>query len=302
MSFLSKIALSLLLFVFAGSVLARPPLATTAASLAIRKAINSGTEDGLDAAMEQAEAQVEAQPKLAEAYYWLGAAYGRKAQSVNMFSAASYARKVKAAFEQTIALDPQHIDAHFGLIQFYLQVPGFMGGDEEEAKRLAAVVGKIDPVAGHRARATLKFAAKDPEGGFLELTEALKIAPANGDVLAQVVALLERDKRIKDAKPYLDAAIAIAPEDFKVRYQVGKYAALSGEELPTGLAHLDAVIAETEVPDGISLAGAHWRRAQILVHLKRDADALLAARQAARIEPDSKEIKQTLDELARAQP
>ncbi|MBK8285300.1 MAG: tetratricopeptide repeat protein [Ahniella sp.] len=296
-----KVAVVVLLSLIAASVSAVAP-ATTSASQSIRKLLGSGEEASLDRAIELGEAEVERTPDSAEAHYWLGAAYGRRAQIANMFSAAGYARKVKAEFLRAVELDPRHVEAQLGLVQFYLQAPGFMGGDVEEAKRVVEELGKIDPVAGHRGRASLKFSEKDRPGAIAEWLAALKLDAANPDVLPMVVGVLAQEQRLPELEPIVVAAVQKDPGHPVVRYQAGKFAALSGKQLTEGLAHLDALLALPTAPEGVSLAGAHWRRGQILSHLKRHAEALAATQQAASLEPGSEEIKKSLEVLSKAAP
>lgn len=281
------------------AVLAEAP-ATTAASLEVRKLLGSGEEKQLELAISKAEAQIEALPESAEAHYWAGAAYGRMAQTVNMFSAAGYARKVKSAFERSAQLDPKLFEAQYGLIQFHLQAPGFMGGDEAEAKRIAEKLAELDPVAGHRASATLKFAAKDRAGGKAELLAALAINPADPEVLSSVVGLYDQDKQFKEMGQVVHAALAKDADQVVVRYQFGKYAALSGQDLEAGLAHLDALLAMQPLPDKVSHAGMHWRRGQILAHLQRLPEAIQAVQQALKLEPKAKEIEASLAALKKS--
>ena len=89
-----------------------------------------------------------AMPDDAEAHYWFGAAAGSLAANVSMFKAGKYAREVRDAFSKAIELDPQHADAHQGLIQFHLQAPRIVGGKKKEAERLAEALRKFDPLNG----------------------------------------------------------------------------------------------------------------------------------------------------------
>ncbi|AVP99667.1 hypothetical protein C7S18_21915 [Ahniella affigens] len=282
-----------------GGVQAEAPT-TTAESLAIRKLLGSSDEAQLEQAMTRAEAQAESLPDSAEAHYWLGAAYGRMAQEANMFSAAGYARKVKAEFERSAELDPRLFEAQYGLIQFHLQAPGFMGGDEDEAKRIADELATLDAVAGHRAQATLKSAAKDRAGAKAEMLAALAIRPADPEVLSVVVGMYDQDKQYTEMGAAVRAALAIDPEHVVIRYQFGKYAALSGQDLEEGLKTLDALLAITPAPEKLSAAGMHWRRGQILAHLNRLPEAIIAVQQAAKLEPKSKEIAVNLAHLKKS--
>lgn len=288
--------LLILLLLSASATRAEAP-ATLEGSLAVRDLLAEATEASIEQAVDRANELVEAHAGSAEAHYWHGAAHGMMAGRSNMFSAAGHARKVKAAFERALELDPRHVEALLGLMQFHLQAPGFMGGDEDVARQLVTRLEAIDAVSGHRGRAMLKLVAKDQAGAEAEWVAALKIEPAHPDVLMAVVARYSRDGRHDALKPLLDAALAHAPEDVRVRYQMGRWSALSGKELEAGLAQLDALAAMSPPPKQISLAGLHWRRGQILAHLKRHPEALASVQRAAALEPESKDIRATLESL-----
>ena len=101
-----------------------------------------------DVAFEHFERAVEGLPNDAEAQYWFGSAAGTLAGNVSMFRAAGYARRSRRALERALELDPKHVGAHEALAQYYLQAPGFMGGDKAEAERLAVRLGQFAPVEG----------------------------------------------------------------------------------------------------------------------------------------------------------
>ncbi len=269
-------------------------VATTAQSKEIRKLISV---NNYDAAVSKAEAQVAAMPNSAEAHYFMGAAYGVKASNANMFSALGFAKKVRASFERAAQLDPKHIEARFGLIQFHTQAPGIAGGDEDEALRYANELAKINVAAGYRAQAYFKMRAKDEAGAMAEYRKALAADPADGDSLGAVCADLAKKKQFDQANALIAAALAKAPTDAKLRYQVGKFSALTGQNLDAGLAHLDALLALPETPEGVSVAGAHWRRGQILEKLGRKADAVIAIEAAVRLMPKMEEAKADLKRL-----
>ncbi len=251
----------------------------------------------LDGAQAKAQAQVSANPNSAEAHYWLGAVYGQQAMAAGIFSKMGFAKKVKLEFEKAAALDPKHIEARFGLLQFHLQAPGIAGGDEEVAKQMAVELANIDVVSGHRARATLKFKDKDEAGGMNELYSALKVNPAHADTLGQVLGYLDSKKRALDAEPYVKAGLAAAPSDPKVHYQAVKFAALTGKNTPEALVLADSILSIKPLPQGINLAGAHYRRAQLLVALNRKPEALSAAQTAAKLAPDNDVFSDYLETL-----
>jgi tetratricopeptide (TPR) repeat protein len=82
----------------------------------------------LDKAQTYFEEAIDVNATVADYHYWLGNTLGAIAQGANTFKQGILAPKIKSAFERTVELDPTNIPAHRGLIEFYTQAPGFMGG------------------------------------------------------------------------------------------------------------------------------------------------------------------------------
>lgn len=91
-------------------------------------------------------------PNEANYHYKYGGCLGMKAKESNKFKALGMIDDVKASFEKAIALDPNHIEARWALIELYLQLPGIVGGSEKKAQRYAAELLKISPVDGFLAQ------------------------------------------------------------------------------------------------------------------------------------------------------
>ena len=76
-------------------------------------------------------------PNVGAYHLWLGRAYGRKAETVNLVTAFVLARKVVREFERANELDPGDWSARRDLADFYVQAPMVVGGGEYKAQRLA---------------------------------------------------------------------------------------------------------------------------------------------------------------------
>jgi tetratricopeptide (TPR) repeat protein len=287
---LMSIAVALGLSSTCASVAAERVLATQLQTKEIRQLLNTNQAEQ---AYEKASAYAETNPNSAEAQYWLGSTAGSMAGSASMFSALSYAKETKRAFQKAADLDVTHIEARMGLVQFHLQAPGIAGGDEAQVPLLIAQIKAINPGAGFRAEGSLKQDQKDEAGALALYLQALKIDAADGDALGQALGILATGKRFAEAAVHLQAALAKAPTSVKVRYQAGKYAALSGQNLESGLAHLDNIIALKPSSEDVPLAGAYWRRGQILERLGRKPEAIAAMEAALKIS-DMKQIKADL--------
>ena len=112
----------------------------TTCSAASTTSLNCGTT-----AVRMAEKAVALDPQNSSYHLWLGRAMGRKAEDANPFTAFGLARKVKTEFERAVALDANNLMARADLSEFYLEAPGFLGGDKNKARQQADYIAKHDP-------------------------------------------------------------------------------------------------------------------------------------------------------------
>lgn len=91
-------------------------------------------------------------PNNANYYYKYGGVLGMIAKNSNKFKALSLIGEVRASFEKAIALNSQHIDARWALIELYLQLPAIVGGSESKANKYANQLLQISPVDGFLAK------------------------------------------------------------------------------------------------------------------------------------------------------
>ena len=90
------------------------------------------------------EKAVKANDKSSAHHLWLGNALGEQASHTNKLKLPFLARRVKGEFDKAVELDPRSWEARHGLIQFYSQAPGVMGGSMDKAKEQAREIGKIE--------------------------------------------------------------------------------------------------------------------------------------------------------------
>jgi cytochrome c-type biogenesis protein CcmH/NrfG len=102
-----------------------------------------------DRAIANCEKAVSLAPDNSDFHYWLGRAYGEKADRVNPFSGASLAKKLKNQFETAVKLDPNNVDARSDLAEFYIDAPGIIGGGVDKARGQANALMSISPAKGH---------------------------------------------------------------------------------------------------------------------------------------------------------
>lgn len=255
----------------------------------VRNLLRDGkVEDAVDAG----EAAIERHEGDALAWLWAGRAYGRQTMQANMLMKPKWAGRTRDAFERAVALDPGLVDARFDLMQYYLMAPSIVGGGRDKADEQIAAIAGLDPSMGDLARGLV--AQQDEQSQLAEQSfrSALARNPDNGRARMSLSNLLQSEQRMTDTHALWSERHAAKPDDLMAVYQLGRHAALTGENLEAGLAHLDAFITADVLPEGLSVAGAHWRRGQILEKLGRDDLALQAYQWAIRDD--------SVGELARA--
>ena len=149
-------------------------------------------------------------PGKSEYFLQLGSAYGIGAAKAGLLSKMGLAKKCKAAFDQAVVLDPSNINARWSVMEYCRQAPGFMGGGMDGAYVQAEAIKQLDARRGRAAYTSLYVADKKFPEAFALYDEVLRDKPTDGDAL----------------------------------YNIGRLAALSGDQLDRGLAALRTLLTQ----------------------------------------------------------
>ncbi len=288
------------------SVLAAAAGAQAAPALAApgRTAFDAGMrymrENKPDKAEREFERAVAADGRNASYHHWLANAVGQQAQNANPVRQGLMARRIRTEWERAVELDPDFLDARDALITFYLQAPGFMGGSPEKAQAQQREIASRNVVRGHFASASIAAFKKDTAGVERALRAAIAAAP---DSVRFVIALAQRQQtwgRVTAAFATLDQALAKHPADIALRFQVGRLAASSGQQLPRGEQVLRVLTTE---PDWVvensrpSRAAVHYRLGMVLEKQGRRPDAKAQYERALALDAQLKVAKDALAAL-----
>ncbi|MCE9601380.1 MAG: tetratricopeptide repeat protein [Gemmatimonadetes bacterium] len=253
-----------------------------------------------DAAEKQFERAIAADPTNGNYHLWLGNAVGQQAGSASVIRQPFMARRIKAEFERAVALDPELLDARDGLIQFYLMAPGVMGGSAAKAREQQREIAKRNTFRGQLAAATVAWADKDTAGTERALRAAIAAQP---DSARTVISLAQRQVgwgRVPAAFGTLDDFLARHPGDIAVRFQIGRLAANSGQQLERGEKLLRELVAEPEWESTNlrpSRAAVHYRLGMVLEKSGKKPDARAAYERAVALDPQLKPAKDALAAL-----
>jgi tetratricopeptide (TPR) repeat protein len=249
-------------------------------------------------AVDWFEKAVKANDNSALHHLYLGNALGNEAEKANKLRQPMLARRVKTEFERAVALDPNLVEAHEGLMQFYLHAPGFMGGGEDKAKDQAATILRLNPLRGHFALANIADHDKDLAAVERELKAAVTVAPDSVNAWFSLGAFYQSQKKWTDAFALYDRMINEQPAELLAHFQYGRVAALSGENLERGERELRYWLSSApSAAPIVSQSGAHMRIAMIYEHQGKKDAARAEYQTALSINPKNTEAKKMLEAL-----
>ncbi|MGI8782729.1 MAG: tetratricopeptide repeat protein [Acidobacteriota bacterium] len=287
--------------------------------------------DDLDSALSLVERSLALDPANADATYLMAGIYGRKAERASVFSQFGLARRFKKEAEAVLAMDPRHIEARLGLIEFHMKAPGVVGADKRKAQTLADEIMKINASRGYLALAVLARIEKqtDPLEGFYK--KAVEADPNSYPALMSLVNFYEQQKQYDVAERYarealkaspdraggysflaslaafqerwrdLDTTIAqsekAVPDNLSLYYRVGNVLLSSGKDLPRAERYFRKYLTQEPEPGAPMHAHAYWRLGLVLEKQGRKAEAVAALETAVRMKPDLDQARKDLKRL-----
>lgn len=244
-------------------------------------------------AVDWLEKAVELNPRSSEYYDWLGKAYGTQAQKASKLKQPFLANKTKNAWEKAIALDPTNLEAKSDMIQYYLQAPGFLGGDKTKARALAQDIKRQSAYRGAFAVANVCTTLKDQPCIESELKYVVANYADSAAGYSSLSAFYANAKQYDKAFALLDQRLKARPNDAAALYAFGRTASMAGQNLDRAEDAMKAYIA-APLPNGPAVANAHYRLGMIY---ERKGARDLARREyqiAVQLNPKLDEAKKAL--------
>lgn len=286
-----------------------------------------------EGALQLARRAVEAHPNDPKYLMGLVEIEGAIADKASLFKKIGMARDIKRNMDKAYSLDPTFIPAVEGLMEYYLQAPGIVGGSVSKAREYAARIEKLDPVEGAFARARIARHEKDTaalEGLYQKAVAADPRSFGAHMALANLYAsdqhkkwdLAEKHARIAvgiasdRVAPYtllasiyaqtgrwsdLDAILAksesAVPDDFAPYYQAGRVLLASEKDPLRAERYFRKYLTIAPELRAPTHAHAHWRLANALERQGKKNEAVESLRTALRLKPDLEEAKKDLKRL-----
>ncbi|MDX1278440.1 hypothetical protein [Oceanihabitans sediminis] len=225
-----------------------------------------------DEAITQYDKLVAAKPEVANYHYKYGGALGMKALSVNKLMALSMIGDVKEAFLTAAKLDSKHIDTRWALVELYMQLPGIIGGSLSKSLQYANELEAISKVDGYLAKGYIYEYDSSPELAEKYYKKAIKVG-GSLTCYEKLSAFYEKENQPEKALATIEASHEKHQRN-ALHYQIGKVAASYNIQLAKGEEFLHKYIANYKAGDGVPIAWANYRLAQIYKHRQNKAIAL----------------------------
>lgn len=210
-----------------------------------------GDTTALDEATRWLAKAVELEPNNATYLADFGGTSMQLADKTRSLSAATRGRD---AMIRAIELNPDNLDARDGLMQFYAEAPFLVGGSTAKAYAEAEEIRKRDQQRG----------------------------------LFALMGLKMREKNYAGASACCEDLLKLTPDHYLALYQIGRIAAISGENLDRGLTTLRRALELTPPANSPPHSYLQFRIGNIL-EKKGDRDGAHAAYEAAlKLDPDNK--------------
>jgi tetratricopeptide (TPR) repeat protein len=276
-------------------LIALPLLAQTSLIEQGRAAMNRNDADAAATLLEKAVAQ---NPKSAEAHYLLGTAYGSQAQKASIFGQASLAGKTKDEFEKAVELDPNHLEARSGLVQFYALAPGFMGGSYDKAFAQVEEMKKRDPLMAHRTAAFIYSHQKKAEEAKKEYFAEVKEFPKSPRAHVDLGLFYASEKNYKAAADEYGSAMKIDAAFMPAYFRLGQLSVQSTADYPRGEEALRKYLAYTPKENEPTLARAHYWLGQLFEKQGKKAEAKASFAASLKLNPAQKDVAEALKRVS----
>lgn len=256
----------------------------------------AGFNTDWDTAIDFYEGLVEDDNKSANYHFKYGGALGMKALSISKLRAATYIGDIKEHFETAARLDANHIEVRWALVEFYIQLPGIIGGSQRKATEYANQLLKISPVDGYLANGYIAEYDERPNDAERFYKKAIEIggSPTTYDKLTEHY---EKNSKPKEAIDNANKSLKIHKRN-SLNYQIGKIAAQYNLDAEMGINCLQVYIENHSVRDGVPKDWAYFRLAQIYKNIGLKQTALQWIDKALVDRPD---FEQALEEKEKIQ-
>ncbi len=238
------------------------------------------TQGELDDAEDYIEKAQKYAPNNAAVFFDSGRIMGAQAQDSSMFSAPGYAKDSLKGFKKAAELEPSTVKYREGLMSFYLQAPGFLGGDKKLALIEANAIAHLDEVKGFVALANVYQSTDADKKLDAHYASAETKFADNASILFSRGMYYQSEEKFDIAVADFQKVLTLKPANdndhsiFSAQYQIGRSSVLSKDNYEVGIKALHGYIETAPVAD--SLPTKAWAKYRLGLLYKGKGDKATA--------------------------
>ncbi|HET6763265.1 MAG TPA: tetratricopeptide repeat protein [Longimicrobiaceae bacterium] len=255
------------------------------------------SERTMDPAVEWLEKSVALNGRVADYHVSLANAYGLQAMNANLLGQAILARKARGEFDAAVALDPANLDAHRGLMRYYMLAPALLGGSTDRARQEAEEIRRRSPWEGAEAFAELHRQAGDLAAATREYEALVRSYPDSVGAYVRLARSYEQMKRPQSSVEVFERLLRRQPRSYPAYYQIGRLGAVSGQGLDRAEELLQRYVRHVPTGGEAPLTYAHWRLGMVYEKQGKRDLARAAYRSAVALDPRNREAQAALARL-----
>lgn len=251
-----------------------------------------------DNALQMAEKSVELAPDNSDYHLWLGRSAGRKAENSNPFTAWALARRVRTEFERAVALDGNNMAARADLSEYYIEAPGFLGGDRKKARSQAAAVAPHNLALADYIEARL-LEQQGKSSAEQQYKKALADSGNSARYWIELAYFYHRAGRLQDMQSAVYQALTAARHGSIPEYD-GAYLFLrTGRDFPNAILMLREYIQGNMVEEDGPVFRAHYMLGQLLEKQGKRQEAAAEYRAALALASEYRPARDALSRVSR---
>lgn len=236
------------------------------------------------------------EPNNANYQYKYGGALAMKAQSVSKVKALSYVFDAKDAFLKAAELDKNHIETRWALVELYMQLPGILGGSFKKSLAYAEELKNISKVDGYLAKGYVYEYDNNPDKAEYYYKKAVQVG-GSLTCYEKLSNFYEKQHQPENAIQTIETGIDKHQRN-ALHYQLGKVCAEYNLQLDKGEHCLKTYIKNYTAKDGVPVAWANYRLAQIYRHKKDKSTAMTYIQLALKELPEVIHFQKERDKIS----
>jgi multicomponent Na+:H+ antiporter subunit G len=170
--------------------------------------------------------------------------------------------------EQQISREPENIDARIRLVDYHCIVPSVLGGSLRKAVLVASEIKDINVAEGHRALGIVYARDKDNEIAEQEFKQAIDASGGQNRYRYSLGLFYQDMESYEQANAVFEGIYKQDKREMRALYEIGKTAALSGNNLERGEECLNFYMNIHPPPRKHSLSRASYFMGMIFIKKK----------------------------------